>query len=448
VRVSVRSPLVAVSSITYSPAASGASDGETQAFGPAEARVGGGLERASRARPTSRRPESRAEQRAVGRHVDQRGHQRGRGAALGQHLHAQDTLPTVTLPAEIITVDDGLPQGMVRAILQDREGYMWFGTKDGLARSDGYGFTVFRHDPHDSTTLAGDHVILLFEDRHGYIWIGVDAMGMDRYDPRTGHFTRVALRAPREHPDIPLFLFSMAEDRDGHVYVLDKWGQVFEVDGAAMVAPALVPLGSDLCGMLPPGPVMELRATPSGDLWFLYHEELVIVTRSQSGRRSIVRHELPAHRVGLDHLEDRYCLLPDTARGLLWMLCPREFQGYDLSTHALRERIELPTPIVGLGGFIIACSPEPQHRSAAVDDGRSVRGPARQLVVRFRRFRRVEVPHHHGSLRTAGAGPKSMARGCRRCGALHRSTGRAGDRAWSCGTPRAHARGISATRGG
>jgi ligand-binding sensor domain-containing protein len=40
----------------------------------------------------------------------------------------------------------------VSAILQDRRGFMWFGTKDGLNRCDGYQFVVFRHDPFDSTS--------------------------------------------------------------------------------------------------------------------------------------------------------------------------------------------------------------------------------------------------------------------------------------------------------
>ncbi len=269
-------------------------------------------------------------------------------------LHAQEVrLPVVELPAEIITVDDGLPQGMVRAILQDRDGYMWFGTKDGLARSDGYSFTVFRHDARDSTSIAADHVIMLFEDDQGYIWVGLDGAGMDRYDPRTGRFTRVAVHAPRASPEIPLFLFQMEEDREGRMYVSDKWGQVYTVAGARSVSPELVPLDGSLRERLPPDPVKGLHVGPDGDLWFLYYEELVVVPRLHDGWGPSVRHALPAHRVGKDRLEERYCLLSDTANGLLWMLSAREFVGFDLSTLAVRERITLPEPIPGLGGFII-----------------------------------------------------------------------------------------------
>jgi len=46
--------------------------------------------------------------------------------------------------------DDGLSQSFAYAIAQDQQGYMWFGTQEGLNRFDGANFTVFAHDPNDS----------------------------------------------------------------------------------------------------------------------------------------------------------------------------------------------------------------------------------------------------------------------------------------------------------
>lgn len=102
-------------------------------------------------------------------------------------VHAQ--LDTVEIHLDAITVEDGLPMGYVMAMAQDSTGYLWLGTNDGLARYDGYEFTVFRHDPQDSSSIGANRINSLLVDREGYLWIGFSPFGLDRYDPRTGRFT-------------------------------------------------------------------------------------------------------------------------------------------------------------------------------------------------------------------------------------------------------------------
>ena len=65
---------------------------------------------------------------------------------------------------------DGLPQGSVQAIIQARDGYLWVGTRDGLARFDGVKFTVFQAE--NSPGLESNDIRALYEDRAGRLWIG------------------------------------------------------------------------------------------------------------------------------------------------------------------------------------------------------------------------------------------------------------------------------------
>jgi ligand-binding sensor domain-containing protein/signal transduction histidine kinase len=65
---------------------------------------------------------------------------------------------------------------------------MWFGTEDGLNRYDGYNFKIFKPDPDDSTSLSDRWITSIVEDKDGYLWIGTRLGGLNRYDPRTEQF--------------------------------------------------------------------------------------------------------------------------------------------------------------------------------------------------------------------------------------------------------------------
>ena len=88
-----------------------------------------------------------------------------------------------------LAVKDGLSQGTVNCILQDNKGFMWFGTQDGLNRFDGYSIKVFKNIPNDSTSLAVNFVISLFEDQSGNLIVESQGDHFQRYNPLTENFT-------------------------------------------------------------------------------------------------------------------------------------------------------------------------------------------------------------------------------------------------------------------
>lgn len=87
-----------------------------------------------------------------------------------------------------ITSKDGLVQNNVVAILQDSRGFMWFGTRAGLNRFDGYDFRLYEYVPGKENSLTSSQISSLFEDSRGYIWVGHVGGGLDRYDPETDRF--------------------------------------------------------------------------------------------------------------------------------------------------------------------------------------------------------------------------------------------------------------------
>ena len=142
------------------------------------------------------------------------------------------------------SIQDGLSQNTVMAILQDRQGYMWFGTWDGLNRFDGYTFTVFKAMKDGVEVPVNNRVNLIFEDEKERIW-------WETYD---GHYYRID--ASRQHiceqpyDSLPADMIDKMEEGDIKTTV-DADGIVWQAD--------------DTCGILRYRFGQWKRFTPSLD---------------------------------------------------------------------------------------------------------------------------------------------------------------------------------------
>jgi len=88
-----------------------------------------------------------------------------------------------------LSTSEGISQTKVDSIVQDNQGFMWFGTRFGLYRYDGYTFKVFVYDAGNSHSLDGMVVRALFKDRDGVLWVACD-QSLNKFDQTTETFTR------------------------------------------------------------------------------------------------------------------------------------------------------------------------------------------------------------------------------------------------------------------
>lgn len=87
-------------------------------------------------------------------------------------------------------VENGLSNNAVICSIQDRNGFLWFGTKDGLNRFEGYSFKIFRNDPNDSLSIGSNFIYSLHEDSDGDLWVGCDR-GLFKYNALLETFNKV-----------------------------------------------------------------------------------------------------------------------------------------------------------------------------------------------------------------------------------------------------------------
>jgi len=88
-----------------------------------------------------------------------------------------------------LTIKEGLSNGNITCFFQDKKGFIWIGTSDGLNKYDGYQIQVFKHNPQNENSIGGNSIRCLYEDSRNNLWIGLKGSGLSRMDLKTGQIT-------------------------------------------------------------------------------------------------------------------------------------------------------------------------------------------------------------------------------------------------------------------
>ncbi|GAB4372509.1 MAG: hypothetical protein Kow0042_15860 [Calditrichia bacterium] len=125
-------------------------------------------------------------------------------------------LAQANFTTESITIRDGLSSNNVRDVIQDKYGYMWFATSDGLNKYDGYKITVFKAVPGDSTSLPSNSLYRFLEDKQGVLWISTSD-GLAKYNRDRNTFS--TYRVSTTIGDAVNGMIGLFEDSQGNLWV-------------------------------------------------------------------------------------------------------------------------------------------------------------------------------------------------------------------------------------
>ncbi len=128
--------------------------------------------------------------------------------------HAQ----TEKIKFDHLSVREGLSHGNVWDIHQDRLGFIWIGTEDGLNRYDGYSFTIFRNEPTDSLSISNNFIHCIAEDAAGNIWLGTQG-GLNVYDWASNRFEHFSVNKNIPNSISSDDVISLTFDADSNLWV-------------------------------------------------------------------------------------------------------------------------------------------------------------------------------------------------------------------------------------
>ncbi|MCO7188331.1 response regulator [Pseudoalteromonas sp. XMcav2-N-2] len=238
-------------------------------------------------------------------------------------LFAQKVLAT-TLKIENIATYNGLNTPQIYAVSKDQQGFMWFGSADGIKRYDGYQFSNFKHIPDDPSSLSADSVSVLLFDSRGRLWAGTWGGGLNLFLGAQQGFKHF-----RHDPNNPQSLGAdkvqaLFESQDGSLWVGTNGGGLnrLNTDGSGFERFVHDPDNPTSLGN---NRVWSIAEAQDGAIWCATSDGLYRLDR-QTGQFSAFK----VAPQSLDHPEVRQVSV--AADGRLWVATRTSFGRFDPAT--------------------------------------------------------------------------------------------------------------------
>ena len=228
-----------------------------------------------------------------------------------------------------LTTDNGLSHDLVHAIVKDKQGFMWFGTLNGLNRFDGFEFKTFKHIKNDSTSIPHNTIIDLVCDTSGYLWMATGD-GICRYDPFKQNFKTIPL-----HDTAVSRTWHLNIDANGMIYVTHGGG-LYHINSKNLTVSLVKKMSN---------PLTDARIFPgrSRNLW--------LVNNAAVYRYDLVTNE-ETYIMGYDreHSNDRTGVMYvyTDPMGKTW------FGTYDKGLYSYNEETNKPELLTSSTSFIVS----------------------------------------------------------------------------------------------
>lgn len=135
---------------------------------------------------------------------------------------------TPVLKFKHISNEEGLSNSTIECIYQDHRGFIWFGTRDGLNRYDGYQITTYKNIFNDAKSLSDNYIRSIYEDQEQNLWIGT-SNGLNRFDAVKNNFKRYQTLKNNSNNNNHI-INSIIEDKSGKLWIGTAGSGLFSLD--------------------------------------------------------------------------------------------------------------------------------------------------------------------------------------------------------------------------
>jgi signal transduction histidine kinase/DNA-binding response OmpR family regulator/ligand-binding sensor domain-containing protein len=192
-----------------------------------------------------------------------------------------------------VSENAGLSSNFVYDIDQDDQGFMWFGTRNGLDRYDGYSVKNFRHDPDSADSLSSNDIRTVAATTDGIVWVGSHAAGLDRFDSTSG--TAINFRKnPGDPRDIGADqVTNVIEDLKGDIWVVTANAGLAHIDHETLNVTRFH-TNADVANQIPDNKISSIFLAKGGRIWVATRSGLIFTDDFESGFE-VVDFSLPGH---------------------------------------------------------------------------------------------------------------------------------------------------------
>ena len=245
----------------------------------------------------------------------------------------------INIQFDHLSMEDGLVDNSIQVFFQDKAGFMWIGTRNGLSRFDGYTFSNFQYEINKPQSLGGNWVRDIFEDQDDNLWIALEDGGLSRFDPLSQSFIRY-----QTNLEGPLFLsgnamFSIFQDSQGSLWFggAPDTG-LTRFDPKTETMKIYKAFGPDRSGDFDGGGVWEMLEDEAGLLWFAADRNLV---QFNPKNESFTTFALPTQ-------DRRLASIYQDQQGIIWLGGSSGLYKFDPKTEQFKHFSEGPNNLLDI----------------------------------------------------------------------------------------------------